>query len=114
MWLVIKLYGSGAEDAFKYYLCLTSGNLFIGFTCVADAFYIYSGNIRLAVRINFVLAALAMVGIYLGGKWFEATGVAAAAGLVDSLGLFHLVYMWLYFRRARLRQPSPPSTQGIP
>jgi O-antigen/teichoic acid export membrane protein len=109
MWVVIRyFYGEGAEDSFKYYLCLTSGNLFIGFTCVVEAFYIYSGKLRQAVPFNFLLAGLMLLGIVLGGHWFGPVGVAAAAGLGRAVGLFHLVYMAAYFRRARLQRPGPP------
>jgi O-antigen/teichoic acid export membrane protein len=110
MYLVIKLlYGEGAEDSFKYYLCLTSGNLFIGFTCVVEAFYIYSGRLKPAVAFNFLLAIVALAGIYMGGVWFGPIGVAVAAGLCDSLPMLHLVYIWLFFRRAKARalQPGP-------
>lgn len=109
MYLVIdKLYGAGAEDSFKYYLCLTSGNLFVGFTCVVDAFYIYSGRLKVAVALNFLMAPVALLGIYMGGVWFGPIGVAAAAGLCDSLAFFHLVYIWLFFRRAKARAlPGP-------
>ncbi len=105
MWVVIRyFYGEGAEDSFRYYLCLTSGNLFIGFTCVVEAFYIYSGKLRQAVPFNFLLAALVVLGIFFGGHWFGPIGVAAAAGLGRAVGLFHLVYMAAYFRRARLQR----------
>jgi O-antigen/teichoic acid export membrane protein len=110
MYLVITvLYGAGAEDSFRYYLCLTAGNLFLGFGCVIDPFYIYSGRLKTAVLVNFLLAILALAGIYMGGVWFGPIGVAAAAGLCDSLAVIHLVYIWLFFRRAKARalQPGP-------
>ncbi|HTE07062.1 MAG TPA: lipopolysaccharide biosynthesis protein [Planctomycetota bacterium] len=114
MYVVIHaFYGAGAEDSFTYYLCLTSGNLFIGFTCVVEAFYIYSGKLRQAVPFNFLLAALMLAGIVLGGHWFGPIGVAAAAGLGRAVGLFHLVYMAAYFRRARLRRPVPPGPTAV-
>jgi len=110
MYVVIRyFYGEGAEDSFKYYLCLTSGNLFIGFTCVVEAFYIYSGKLRQAVLVNFVLASLILAGIYFGGLWFGPIGVAAAAGLCRAVSLIHLVYMALYFRRARLQRSGSPT-----
>lgn len=115
MYLVIHVfYGAGAEDSFHYYLWLTAGNLFIGFTAVSDTFYIYSGRLKLAVRINFVLAAVALAGILLGGRLYGPIGVAAAVALTDSLGLFHLVYMWFYFRRAKSRIGQQPRTQDSP
>jgi len=110
MYFEIKVfYGAGAEDSFKYYLWLTAGNLFIGFTVVTDVFYLYSGRLKLAVRINLLLAAVALGGIVLGGKLGGPIGVAAAVALTDGLGLFHLVYIWLFFRRAKARalQPGP-------
>ena len=115
MYLVIRyLYGAGAEDSFRYYCWLTAGNLFIGFTCVIDAFYIYSRRLKLAVRINFVLAAMAMLGIVLGAKLYGPIGVSAAVALTDSLGLVHLVYMWAYFRRAKANAAATPSNPDLP
>ncbi|HZL99857.1 MAG TPA: oligosaccharide flippase family protein [Planctomycetota bacterium] len=104
MYLVIQVfYGQGAEDSFEYYCWLTSGNLFIGFTCVVEVFYIYSGRLRQAIPFNFLLAAVYLAGILWAGRAFGPIGVAAGAGLGRSVGLFHLIYMGFYFRRARSR-----------
>jgi len=104
MYLVVKFfYGQGAEDSFEYYCWLTSGNLFIGFTCVVEVFYIYSGKLKQAIPFNFLLAVLYLAGILWCGHVFGPIGVAAAAGLGRSVGLFHLIYMGVYFRRARGR-----------
>jgi O-antigen/teichoic acid export membrane protein len=107
MWFVIRVfYGPEARGAFPHYCWQTSGNLFIGFMTVIDAFYIYSGRLKFAVRVNFLLAAIATGTIFLGGRLFGPIGVSAAVGLCDAYGLFHLVYMWLYFRRAKTRNGS--------
>jgi len=94
-------YGPQAIDSFPYFLWLLSGNLFIGFTVVVEAFYVYSGKLKYQVPFNFLLAALMLAGIVLGGRWYGPIGVAAAAGLGRAAGLIHLVYMAAYFRRAR-------------
>jgi O-antigen/teichoic acid export membrane protein len=119
MYLVIKLfYGTGAEDSFKYYCLQTTGNLFLGFTCVIDAFYIYSGRLKFAVRLNLVLGTVALFGIFLGSKLGGPIGVSLAVGLVDALGLVHLVYIWLYFRRVKARKAdaanAPAPHPGLP
>ncbi len=93
-------YGPDAIGSFPYFLWLVSGNLFIGFTVVVESFYIYSGRLKAVVPFNFLLAGLMLLGIVLGGRWFGPIGVAAAAGLGRGLGCVHLVYMWVYFRRA--------------
>jgi O-antigen/teichoic acid export membrane protein len=104
MWVVINVfYGADARDAFPHYCWQTAGNLFIGFMTVIDAFYIYSGRLKFAVRVNFLLSGIAAATIFLGGRLYGPIGVSAAVGLCDAYGLFHLVYMWLYFRRARTR-----------
>jgi len=104
-WFAITFaYGPDAAGSFPYFLWLVSGNLFLGFTVVVDAFYIYSGHLKRAVRLNFLLAGSALVGIILAGRHFGPIGVAAAAGLCRGLALIHLVYMGWYFRRARERK----------
>ena len=114
MYVVIRVfYGADAEESFRFYCWLTAGNLFIGFMTVIEAFYIYSGRLKFAVRINFLLAALALGGILLGGKLYGPIGVSAAVALCDAMGLFHLVYMWLYFRRARARSGPSPGTPDL-
>ena len=107
-WLAIRFaYGGDAIGSFPYFLWLVSGNLFIGFTVVVDSFYIYSGRLNRAVAFNFLLSGLALIGIVSGGRLYGPIGVAAAAGLCRGLGLFHLVYMWIYFHRARGRSQVP-------
>jgi O-antigen/teichoic acid export membrane protein len=104
MYVVIRfVYGADAADAraFEYYLWLVSGNLFIGFTVIVESFYIYSGKLRQVLPWNLLMATAGLAGIVLGGRWFGPMGVAAAAGLCRGLGLFHLVYIGVYFRRAR-------------
>jgi len=114
MYLVIRFaYGADAQEAFRFYCWLTAGNLFIGFTTVIDAFYIYSGRLKFAVRINFLLAGLALGGILLGGKLYGPIGVSAGVALCDAMGLFHLVYMGVYFRRARARKGPSPGTPDL-
>jgi O-antigen/teichoic acid export membrane protein len=111
---VIRIfYGPDAQDAFTYYWIQTLGNLFIGFMTVIDPFYIYSGRLKFAVRVNFLLAAVAVGTIFLGARLGGPIGVSAAVGLCDAYGLFHLVYMWLYFRRARLRSGPSPGTPDL-
>ena len=106
-WLVIHYAYADAADAFEFYLLLASGNLFIGFTVVVEAFLIYSGRLRKAIRWNFLLAALALAGIVLAGRWWGPKGTAAAAGLCRGFALFHLVYIVLFFRRAKARALHP-------
>ncbi|HEX5010982.1 MAG TPA: lipopolysaccharide biosynthesis protein [Planctomycetota bacterium] len=114
MYFVVRfLYGADAQEAFRFYCWLTAGNLFIGFTTVIDAFYIYSGRLKFAVRVNFLLAGLALGGILLGGKLYGPIGVSAAVALCDAMGLFHLVYMWLYFRRAKARNGPSAATPDL-
>lgn len=104
VYLVIHLfYGPEFADSFEYYLWITAGNLFLGFTVVVEPFYIYSGRLKLAVPINLALATVALIGIVVGGHLYGPIGVAAAAGLCRSLPLVHLVYMRVYFRRAGRR-----------
>jgi O-antigen/teichoic acid export membrane protein len=104
-WLIIRfIYGEDATRAFPFFLRLAAGNLLIGFTVVVESFYIYSGKLRQAVVWNLLLAAIALAGTVLAGRFFGSMGVAAAAGLVPGLGLVHLVYMGFYFRRARSRR----------
>lgn len=115
MWIVIRVfYGPDAHDSFAHYCWQTSGNLFIGFITVADAFYIYSGRLKFAVRMNLLLSSMATFTIFLGGRLFGPIGVSAGVGLCDAYGLIHLVYMWLYFRRAKARNGSPTSTPDRP
>ncbi|MGQ0552203.1 MAG: lipopolysaccharide biosynthesis protein [Planctomycetota bacterium] len=105
--VIHKVYGADAGDAFEYYLWLASGNLFLGFAVVVDAFYIYSGKLKQAIPWNFLMAAIALAGIAWGAHAFGPIGVAAASGLCRGLALFHLVYIWVYFRRAKARSRSP-------
>ena len=58
---------------------------------------------RQAIPFNFLLAAVYLAGILWAGRAFGPIGVAAGAGLGRSVGLFHLIYMGFYFRRARSR-----------
>jgi len=104
VWLVVQYaYGADATEAFTYFCWLASGNLVIGFTVVVEAFYIYSGKLRAALPWNFLMAAVAFAGIVLAKQHFGPIGVAAAAGTCRALALFHLVYIWVYFRRVRSR-----------
>jgi len=105
-WLVIHYVYADAADAFVFYLLLASGNLFIGFAVVVEAFQIYSGRLRQTIKWNLLLGAVALAGIVLGGRLWGPKGAAAAAGLCRGLALFHLVYIWVYFRRARRRQAA--------
>ncbi len=113
-YVVHWFYGADASHAFDHYLWLTSGNLFIGFSVVIEPFYIYSGRLRHAVVMNLIFAVLAMAGIFAGGRLFGPIGVAAAAGLCRGFAIYHLVYMWLFFRRARAATSRPQSTPGTP
>jgi O-antigen/teichoic acid export membrane protein len=114
MYFVIKVfYGVEFEGSFEYFLWLVSGNLFIGFTVVADPFYIYSGRLRHAVMLNLLIGGLAILAIFLGGEFYGPKGVAAAAGLCHALPFVHLVYMWVYFRKSRARNSGSPGT-GAP
>jgi O-antigen/teichoic acid export membrane protein len=113
--VVHSIYGEGAEDAFRYYVLLTCGNLFLGFTCIVDAFYIYSGQLGLSVAINLALGAVAAAGIYFGGVRYGPIGISAAAGFADALPLLHLVYIWVWFRRAKARSAAATlNTPGLP
>lgn len=113
MYLVVRVfYGADASDAFRYFLWLASGNLVIGFTVVCESFYIYSNQLRRAVATNLVIAAIAMAGIFWGGLTYGPIGVAAGAGLCRGLPLVHLVYMWVYFRRARAGNRAVARTRG--
>jgi hypothetical protein len=65
------------------------------------------------VVLNLLIGGLALLGIYLGGEFYGPKGVAAAAGLCHVLPFVHLVYMWVYFRRARARNSGSPGA-GAP
>lgn len=115
MYLVIQwFYGVEFEGSFPLFLWLVSGNLFIGFTVIADPFYIYSGRLRHSVMLNVLIGTIALLGIFLGGELYGPMGVAAAAGLCHVLPFVHLVYIWVYFRRARRRTDGLPPTQDRP
>jgi O-antigen/teichoic acid export membrane protein len=113
-WLIIRYgYGADATRAFPFFLWLASGNLLIGFTVVVESFYIYSGKLRQVLPWNFLLASIALAAIVLGGHFYGPMGVAAGAGLCRGVGLFHLVYIGFYFRRARSRKTEVPQpSQG--
>jgi O-antigen/teichoic acid export membrane protein len=113
-WLVIHHVYDDAAEAFGFYLLLASGNLFIGFTSVVQPFLIYSGRLRAMIKWNLLLGAAGLCGILAGGRLGGPKGAAAAAGLVKALGLFHLVYIWVYFRRARARAASSPHPGPAP
>ena len=114
MYLVVTvLYGAGAEDSFLYYVVLTAGNLFIGFNTVIDSFYIYTRRLKFAVAANCGLGLLGLMAIYAGGRLYGPIGVTGAVALCDALGLFHLVYMWRYFRLARAREAPGPDTVDL-
>ncbi len=108
MYLVIRVfYGEAYLDSFDLYLWLTSGNLFIGFAVIIEPFYIFSGRLKAAIPFNFVMAGLHAAGIVVGGQLWGPIGVAAAAGLGRAFAGFHLVYIWVYFRRAARRRGGP-------
>ncbi len=107
MYLVINVaYGAEYGESFELYLWLSSGNLFMGFFVIIDAFYIYSGKIRKVIPYNFVLSSIAVAGIILASKHFGAMGAAAAAGTCRLLSFFHLFYIIYYFRRVRHRRAA--------
>lgn len=114
VWLVVHYAYADAADALWFYLLLASGNLFIGFTSVVQPFLIYSGRLRAMIKWNLLLGAVGLGGILAGGQLGGPKGAAAAAGLVKALGLFHLVYIWVYFRRARARAASSPHPGPAP
>jgi O-antigen/teichoic acid export membrane protein len=108
MYVLIRVaYGEQYGDSFKYYCWLTSGNLFIGFAVIIEPFLIYSGRLKVAVMANMVMAVIYVVGIFVGGRLWGPIGVAAAAGLGRAFTVFHLVYIWAYFRQARRRLHGP-------
>lgn len=110
MWLVVEyVYGAEFSEAFEYYLLLATGNLFIGFAVIVEPFYIYAGRMRHHVAQSLVYASLATAGIASAAYLFGPKGTAAAAGLCRIFVLCHLVYIWVYFRRARARRGDPPS-----
>lgn len=103
-WLVIT-YGYGAQyaESFEIYLLLASGYLFAGFGVIVEPFYIYAGRMKHCVVQNVAYATLLTVGIYMATTAWGPTGAAAAAGLGQSVVLFHLVYIYIYFRRSSAR-----------
>lgn len=100
-------YGPEFSDAFELFCWLAIGNVFLGFSVVVDSFYIYSGRMNHALPQNLIYASLATAGIYFGTAHFGPKGAAAAAGLCRAFGMFHLVYIWAYFRRVRGASQPP-------
>lgn len=115
MYVVVNaLYGKDYSDAFQYYLLLCTGNLFIGFAVVVEPFYIYAKRMHHHVAQSLVYATLATAGIYSATAVWGPKGAAAAAGLCRIFVLCHLVYIWLYFRRAKaLRTTLQGTSEGI-
>ncbi|MCB9897157.1 MAG: lipopolysaccharide biosynthesis protein [Planctomycetes bacterium] len=114
MYVVVNVfYGEAYSDAFGYYWRLASGNLFIGFAVIVEPFYIYTKRMHLHVAQSIVYATLATAGIYSATHVYGPKGAALAGGLCRVFVLCHLVYIWLYFRRAKARRtPSPSTSEG--
>lgn len=115
MWLVIRVfYGAQYDDALTYYAWLATGNLFIGFAVIVEPFYIYAKRMHHHVAQSLVYATLATLGIYGAADHFGPIGAAAAGGLCRVFVLFHLVYIWWYFRRSRQELAFAPSDDSHP
>jgi len=107
VYLVIPLlYGPEFSEAFPMYCWLAVGNVFLGFSVAVETFYVYSGRMAHALPQNLIYASLATIGICFGTARFGPIGAAAAAGLCRAFGMFHLVYIWLYFRRVRAAEAA--------
>ena len=106
MWVVIHLfYGSEYVDSFEYYCLLVTGNLFIGFAVIVEPFYIYARRMHIHVAQSLVYATLAIAGIATATREYGPKGAALAGGLCKVFVLFHLVYIWWFFRRSRRDLP---------
>ena len=110
MWFVVTYaYGAEFAEAFEYYLLLATGNLFIGFAVIVEPFYIYAKRLGHHVAQSLVYSVLAVAGIASATTAFGPKGAALAAGLCKLFVLCHLVYIWVYFRRARARRDTLPT-----
>ncbi len=107
VWLVITYgYGSRYAGSFEIYLLLASGYLFTGFAVIVEPFYIYANRMRHCVIQNLLYSTLMTVGIFLATTAWGPKGAAAAAGFGQVVVLFHLVYIFVYFRRAPARMKA--------
>ncbi|MHC4942859.1 MAG: lipopolysaccharide biosynthesis protein [Planctomycetota bacterium] len=103
-WLVDLLYGEQYMDSVNIVMIIASSHLVFGFAVILDSFYIYANRIRLSVIINFILFILLLPLGYLGMVYFGQTGVAWYLAAVRIVVVVHLVYIFIYFRRARLQR----------
>jgi O-antigen/teichoic acid export membrane protein len=114
-WLVITYgYGPQYAESFEIYLWLATGFLFTGFAVIIEPFYIYADRMKHCMIQNLVYATLMTVGIYSATKAWGPKGAAAAAGLGQSVVVFHLVYILVYFRRAPARLRARSGGSDVP
>ncbi len=115
MWLVVTYgYGTQYRDAFSIYVLLAMGNLAAGFAVIVEPFYIYAKRMHHHVAQSLVYAALVTAGIYSATVRWGPMGAAAAAGLGRLVVVGHLVYIYVYFRRARARNGPPGDGETPP
>lgn len=104
-WLAIRLfYGSAYEEGFEFYLLLSAGNLLLGFGVIVEPFYIYAKRMHHHLIQVVIYATLGTIGLALATQHFGPKGAALASGLCNAFVIFHLVYIWAYFRGVRSRR----------
>ncbi len=108
-WILSTFYGQSFADSWPLFLGLVVGNFFIGFGAVIEPFYIYAGRLKLFTVANLVWCGAWVVATTSISDAFGPKGVAVALGLLRLFVVFHLVYIWRYFRhRAPLAAQDPP------
>jgi O-antigen/teichoic acid export membrane protein len=100
-WVIRFLYGPKYIEAVPIVMILAASNLVVGFGVIIEPFYIYSGRITTAVRINAVLFLLMVPAGYVAKELFGVVGVACYLSVTQALVLVHLLYIYFYFRRIK-------------
>lgn len=105
-WVLSTFYGPEFVDGFGLFLGLVVGNYMLGFAVAIEPFYLFSGRLKVLVGTNLVAYAVWLTLASTVGVANGPMGIAWAAGLARLFIVFHLIYIWWFYRRARAREAS--------
>ena len=112
-WVLGAFYEADFAESYGLFLGLVLGNFFIGFGAVIEPFYLYAGRLKAFTAWNLAWCTLWVLATTAVSRHIGPKGVAVAVGCLRLFVIFHLVYIWRYFLRARTEGqsggPSPPS-----
>ncbi len=105
-WVLATWYGPEFEGGFDLFLGLVVGNYMLGFAVAIEPFYLFTGRLKVLLYTNLVAYVTWLLIASTAGVANGPMGIAWAVGLARLFIVFHLLYMWWFFRRVRARKAA--------